>query len=177
MSFSRSFPINNSATQAFLDALQCPTSFCVRLPPSPTTSVCGPGASLAFVYCDSIGPSLWIENIALSGTINGPLFKAMGSIWTGLLLINASLSGTIPSELVRLPDLRFLRVESNKLTGTLPSEPSAPMMEDFRVTKNAVERDNSKRIPVNDAKYCTPSLWREPILGLSAGCLVVAGET
>jgi hypothetical protein len=131
------FAIDSSSTRAFVDALQCPISVCAPLPAN-TTLVCGPAvANFAFILCDNpTGPILSIENVPLSGTINGPLFASMGDVWVGLLLVNTSLTGTIPSELVQLPNLRFLRLENNLLTGALPSEPSGAAMQDLRVTRN-----------------------------------------
>lgn len=128
------FTINSSATLAFLDALQCPTSFCNM--PANATTVCGL-STYPFILCDNeAGPILSIENLTLSGTINGPLFASMGNVWVGLVLVNASLTGTIPSEILQLPSLRFLRLDNNLLSGTLPSEPSGVAMVDLRVTRN-----------------------------------------
>jgi len=131
------FSINSSATRAFLDALQCPKTVCASLGSDGTTSVCGTAAKLQFIRCDDpAGPMLSIENVSLSGTIDGPLFAAMGNVWVGLFLANRSLSGSIPSELVHSTNLRYLRLENNNLGGTMPTQQSAAAMLDFRVNRN-----------------------------------------
>lgn len=132
-----SFPINFTAVVAFMTALDCPKFLYGDNQTLP--SICGAANNLSypFVRCDNLaGPMFAIENVPLPGTLSGPLFSAMGDVWIGLFLKNASLTGTLPSELARLTNLRFLDLSGNQLAGVLPSQPSAPRMEDFRVTDN-----------------------------------------
>jgi len=135
------FFVSSTAVGDFLQALQCPKTTCPPLQNSFEASdrvdVCGNASSYPFIRCDNAaGPMLSIENVSLNGAINGSLFAAMGDVWVGVFLVNTSLSGTIPSELVQQKNLHFLRIDNNNLTGLLPTEPSAAAMQDFRVTKN-----------------------------------------
>jgi hypothetical protein len=103
------FLVNASAMNVFLESLQCPKTICLR-PASALLPVCGNASTTpSYIRCDDMaGPMLSVENLTLCGTINGQLFKDMGEVWVGLFLRNASLAGTIPSELVQLPNLRYL---------------------------------------------------------------------
>jgi hypothetical protein len=127
---------NVTAIQGFLNSLQCPKSIC---PPIASFSIVLCESPLPYINCDNpAGAMLSIENIKLSGTINGQFFKNMGGGWVGLSLKNNSLSGTIPRELIQLPNLRFVLLENNLLNGTLPSALSTWSQSDklFSVSSN-----------------------------------------
>lgn len=85
------------------------------------TSVCGNAAKLRFIHCDDpAGPMLSIENVLLNGTINGPLFAAMGDVW--VVQRNNRLSSTLPAALATWSIPRkFFSTASNQLVDTLPA--------------------------------------------------------
>jgi hypothetical protein len=115
--------VSTPALEVFLNELGYPIRMFANLP-TLTTVACG-SVAYPFIRCnESAKPILSIENLPLSGTINGQLFKDMGNVWAGLNLVNTSLSGTIPSELFQSPVLSFLRLNNNLLTGTLPTDVS-----------------------------------------------------
>jgi hypothetical protein len=132
------FLVNPAAMNVFLEALQCPLTICQRPASLPAVlPVCGNSSTTpSYIRCDNAaGPMLSVENLNLSGTINGQHFNDMGDVWVGLFLRNNSLTGTIPSELVQLSNLRFLLLDNNLLSGALPIA-SARAMEDLRVSGN-----------------------------------------
>lgn len=93
------------------------------MPPDDLHQVCKTAMTRQplFVKCNGPDPTLLLQNTMLAGTIDGQLFKAMGDFWSGLVIVNASLSGTIPSELLQFSSIKHLDLSDNLLTGALPS--------------------------------------------------------